>query len=96
MISGSDFQETTQDVFEQLVKAHAVRSITVLFVDNVAAISFVLQSDAWGYVFTRRGALKRFRVETALALVRSLGFKRATVAFEQPEGFALDQAQDDV
>ncbi len=94
MIFGSDFEHTTQEAFEEFVRLGEVRSVTVLFTHGYAAISFTLDAERWGYILSKRGALKRFRAETTLGFIGDLGIKRATVLFKLPEELALDFVED--
>ena len=74
--------KTRQEVFEQLVRAGAVVSVALLTVDGFAVVEFVTQDGSTGNVFTKRGDVKHYRVETALRLLRSLGFSSVRVALD--------------
>ncbi len=70
-----DHHELTEDVFLHLVRIDAVRLVR-LVVDQhgMSQLCFSLVgSDLEGLVYTQRRTVKKYRIETALRLVRGCG-----------------------
>ncbi|WP_404995477.1 hypothetical protein [Cupriavidus pauculus] len=72
--------QVREDAFVLLYQTGAVRSVTIELGDNGATIAFATNDGSGGVVFTKRGAPKRYRLDTAARLLRGLGI--ASVALD--------------
>ena len=79
--------DTRQDVFETLFRAGAIRSVRVSMLNGMAVISFVTTDGVEGNIYTKRGQVKKYRIETALRTLRAVGMAAVEVDMK---GWSLD------
>ena len=68
-----------QDVFAQCYKAGVFRSVSVLIRDDLATVRYVTSEGSSGYIFTKRGDLKHYRLDTVLRFLREIGMDSVQV-----------------
>jgi hypothetical protein len=70
---GTKMKEMREEVFEQVYRAGAIKSVCVVVQHGRASIHYVSGDGVQGTVFTKRGDLKLYRIETALVTLRRAG-----------------------
>lgn len=68
-----------EEVFEQMFRAGAIRNVTLVIRDARASISYVVGEGSSGVIFTKRGQVKLYRIETALVFLRGCGLAAVEV-----------------
>lgn len=68
-----------EEVFAQVFRAGAVRSVTLCMRNGHASIQYVTGEGVTGCIHTKRGDMKLYRTDTALRFLRDLGLSSVTV-----------------
>jgi hypothetical protein len=71
--SGTKMQKMREEVFEQVFRAGGIRSVQLLVRDGRASVLYVTGEGVEGVVYTKRGDVKFYRIETALVTLRKVG-----------------------
>lgn len=77
--AGTKMMEMREEVFEQVYRAGAIRSVCVIVQHGRASIHYISGDGVQGMVFTKRGDLKLYRVETALMTLRRAGVTEVAI-----------------
>lgn len=72
-------EKMREEVFEQVFRAGAIRSVRLLVRDGRASIVYVTGEGVDGTVHTKRGDVKFYRIETALQFLRRVGAAQVEV-----------------
>ncbi len=72
-------QNLKEDVFVQLFRAGAIRSVTVSIQNDRATVGYVTGDGVQGSIFTKRGDVKHYRIDTALRFLRETGLHSVQV-----------------
>lgn len=73
-------EKMREDVFQHVFSTGAIRSVSLSLDSQGRALVVYVQLDgATGSIYTKRGGLKLYRVETALRMLRGLGVATLTV-----------------
>lgn len=63
-----------EEVFEQIFRSGSIKSVGLqVGVNGRAVVVYVMQNGTTGMIYTKRGEIKNYRIETALRFVRSVG-----------------------
>jgi hypothetical protein len=81
-------EKMREEVFEQVFRAGAVRSVRVVVREGRASVTYVSGEGVDGVIYTKRGDVKFYRVETALCMLRRVGVGVVEVDMR---GWVLDQ-----
>ncbi len=66
-------QNLREDVFVQLFRAGGIRSVTGTIHDGRSTIGYVTGDGVTGSIYTKRGDVKQYRIETAFHFLRDAG-----------------------
>lgn len=89
-IPGAKLDKMREEVFEQVFRAGAIRSVRLVVRDARAVISYCMGDGTDGFIHTKRGEVKAYRVETALGFLRRCGVALLEVDMR---GWEVGQAQ---
>jgi hypothetical protein len=75
----SEMQRYKEDMFSAVYRAEGIDSVTVYVVNAEAVVRFHLRKGEEGIVVTKRGETKKYRIETALKWLQSVGLAEVRV-----------------
>jgi hypothetical protein len=84
---GTKMNNLREEVFDQVFRAGAIRSVRLVVRDGRASVVYVTGEGVDGVVYTKRGDVKFYRIETALVFLRRIG---AGVVEVDMRSWALD------
>lgn len=66
-------EKMREEVFDQVFRAGAIRSVRLVVRDGRASVVYVTGEGVDGVIYTKRGEVKFYRVETGLMFLRRVG-----------------------
>ena len=66
-------RDMREDVFAQVFELGSIQSVQLVIINANARIAYTCLDSSTGVIHTKRGAVKEYRIETALRFLRHLG-----------------------
>lgn len=76
---GTKMHKMREEVFDQVFRAGAIRWVRVVVRDGRGSIVYVTGEGLDGVIYTKRGEVKLYRIETALHFLRRIGLASVEV-----------------